>query len=332
VAAPSLSVVIPVRDEAGQLAATIEALLTALDGTGFDSELVVVDDGSTDGSAEVARRAAAGGIPLLIVTQPGQGRLEARRAGLAAAEGDLALLLDARVRLLPDALRFARARADEGEVVWNGHVHIETDNPLGVFWRLLAELAWRDYFDKPRTTSFGAEDFDRYPKGTTCFLAPRPLLVDAFRNFRTHYADVRLANDDTPILRALAARQRIGISPGFACVYVPRTTLGRFFRHSIHRGVVFLDGHGTPASRFFPAVVAFFPVSAALLIAAARRPALAPAAAAGCGLAAAAYGVSAGRSRREVVVLAAVTPLYAIGHGLGMWKGAGALLRGLGSR
>src|SRR6266536_2531688 len=286
-AAPSLSVVIPVRDEAPYLGATIDALLASLDGSGFEAELVVVDDGSTDGSADAARRAADSRIPLRLITQPGRGRFQARRAGLARAGGDFALLLDARVQLDPGALRFVNARVAAGETVWNGHVHVKSDSVLGIFWRLLAELAWRDYFDDPRTTSFGAEDFDRFPKGTTCFLAPRELLESGFRGFRTRYRDVRLANDDTPILRDLAARRRIGISPSFACVYIPRTTLGRFFRHSIHRGAVFLDGHGTRESRFFPVVVAFFPLSAALLVAAVRRPRVAPAAAVAGGLAAA---------------------------------------------
>jgi glycosyltransferase involved in cell wall biosynthesis len=328
VAAPTLSVVIPVRDEAAHLPATIEALIQALDGSGFDAELVVVDDGSTDGSATVARAAVEGRMPLQVLRQAGQGRYEARRAGLAAAEGELALLLDARVRLAEGALRFVRERAEAGDNVWNGHVHVETDDALGVFWQLLAELAWRDYFDEPRTTSFGVEEFDRFPKGTTCFLAPRDLLLDAFGTFRTRYRDLRLANDDTPILRNLAARRRIWISPQFSCVYVPRTTLGRFLRHAVHRGAVFLDGHGTPESRFFPAVVAFFPASAAVLVGATRRPELVPATAVGCGLAAAAYGAYAGRSRREVGVLACVTPLYAFGHALGMWRGAVELLRG----
>jgi glycosyltransferase involved in cell wall biosynthesis len=328
VATPSLSVVIPVRDEAAHLAETIDALVAALDPSGFDGELVVVDDGSSDGSAAVARTAANGRLPVRIVTKRGEGRFEARRAGLAEAQAELVLLLDARVRLAPGALRFVRERVDAGETVWNGHVHVETDHALGVFWRLLAELAWRDYFDEPRTTSFGSEEFDRFPKGTTCFLAPRELLQSVFRGFRTRYRDVRLANDDTSILRDLAARQRIGISPEFSCFYEPRTSVGRFLRHATHRGTVFLDGHGTPASRFFPAVVLFFPVSAALLVGAARRPGLVPAASVACGVAAAAYGAYAGRSRREIVVLAAVTPLYAVGHAIGMWRGAVELVRG----
>jgi glycosyltransferase involved in cell wall biosynthesis len=328
VAPPSLSVVIPVRDEAAHLAATIDALVAALDRTAFVADLVVVDDGSSDGSAAVARAAANGRLPVRIVTKGGEGRFEARRAGLAEAQGELVLLLDARVRLAPEALRFVHERIDVGETVWNGHVHVETDHPLGVFWRLLAELAWRDYFDAPRTASFGSEEFDRFPKGTTCFLAPRGLLRSAFRGFRTRYRDVRLANDDTSILRDLAARHRIAISPAFACSYEPRTSLGGFFRHAIHRGTVFLDGHGTPASRFFPAVVAFFPLSGALLVGAVRRPALVPAAAVACGAAAASYGAYAGRSRRDIAVLAAVTPLYALGHALGMWRGAVELIRG----
>jgi glycosyltransferase involved in cell wall biosynthesis len=316
-----------VFNEASHLPQTVDALIAALERSGFDAELVLVDDGSSDGSAEVARASADGRVPLHVLTQPNRGRLEARRAGLAAASGDFVLFLDARVRLAPDALRFVRGRL-AGEPVWNGHVHIDADNAFGIFWRLLAELAWRDYFDRPRTMSFGADDFDRYPKGTTCFLAPRALLEAAFERFRTRYADARWANDDTPILRDLAVRERIGISPKFACVYAPRSGLPRFFRHSIHRGAVFLDGHGTPASRFFPAVVAFFPLSAALLVAVVRRPWIAPVAAVAPGAAAAAYAARAGRSREEIRALALVTPVYAVGHGLGMWRGLGELVRG----
>jgi len=321
-----------VRDEAAQLPATIEALLAALEGSGFQAELVVVDDGSSDGSADAAHAAADGRVPFSIVRGGGEGRYLARLAGLERATGELALLLDARVRLEPDALRFLHERTAVGETVWNAHVHVDSDSPFGVFWGLLAELAWRDYFDDPRTTSFGEEEFDRFPKGTTCFLAPRSLLLSAFSTFETHYRDVRLANDDTPILRTLATHTRIGISPRFACRYAPRTSLGRFLRHAVHRGTVFVDGHGTPESRFFPAVAAFFPLSAGLALAALRRPAVVPAALAACGLTAAAYGFRAGRSRRELEVLATVTPLYAVGHGVGMWRGAFELLRGVAPR
>jgi hypothetical protein len=322
----SLSVVMPVFNEEAHLRDTIAALSEAVERGGFDAELVLVDDGSADGSVDVARAEADGRLALRVLRQPNRGRFEARRAGLAATHGDHVLFLDARVRLVPGALCFVHKRLADAPV-WNGHVHVVAANALGDFWRLLAELAWRDYFDEPRTTSFGTEEFDRFPKGTTCFLAPRALLEAAFASFRTRYSDVRLANDDTPILRAVAARERIHISPEFACTYSPRTSVGSFIRHAVHRGVVFVDGHGKPESRFFPAVVAFFPLSAALGLAAVRRPVVLPAALAGCGIAAAAYGAWAGRPTRDLQTLALVTPLYALGHGLGMWRGAIELLR-----
>jgi Glycosyl transferase family 2 len=322
----SLSVVMPVFNEREHLAGTIDALATAVEGSGFDAEVILVDDGSTDGGADLARSSADGRLPLRVVVQPNRGRFEARRAGLSAATAAYVLFLDARVQLLPSALRFVRERVPD-EPVWNGHVYVETNSVLGDFWRLLAELAWRDYFDNPRTTSFGLAEFDRFPKGTTCFLAPRELLKTAFATFRPGYADVRLANDDTPILRSLAAREPIHISPEFACVYSPRTTAAGFLRHSVRRGVVFVDGHGTPASRFFPHVVAFFPVSALLAAAAVRRPLVAPAAVALSGIAAAAYGAHAGRSRAELATLALATPLYALAHGAGMWWGLAELIR-----
>ena len=321
---PSLSVVVPVLNEAAHLGRTLEALLASLERSGFDAELVVVDDGSTDDSARVAREAVGGRLPVKVVRQQNRGRFEARRAGLEAAAGEHVLLLDGRVRIDPDALAFVRERP----AVWTGHVDVESDGDLlGIFWQLIAELAWKDYFDDPKETSFGAAEFDRYPKGTTCFFAPRELLLEAVAAFRSRYPDLRRANDDTPLLRWIARRESIHVAPAFSCTYRPRTTLRSFLRHSVHRGVVFLDGHGRRDSRFFPVVVAFYPVSAALLLAAARKPVLAPLALAATSLAAVGLGVKRRRSAREIVSLALVTPVYGLAHGYGMWRGLATTLR-----
>ena len=130
----SLSIVMPVFNEAVHLQATVEALAEAVSRSGLAAELVLVDDGSTDGSAEAARTAAADRIPLRVLTQTRDGRFKARRAGVAAATSDAVLLLDARVRLHPDSLRFlASAQAPE-QSVWNGHVVPQTKgNPFGAF-------------------------------------------------------------------------------------------------------------------------------------------------------------------------------------------------------
>jgi hypothetical protein len=238
------------------------------------------------------------------------------------------LLLDSRVALARDALAFVAERVQAGECVWTGHVHVAGDrNPYAVFWRLLAELAWEDYFDRPRTTSFDASNFDRYPKGTGCFLAPRKLMLDAIAAFRSRYADSRFANDDTPLIRWIAERERIHISPRFSAAYAPRTRLATFLRHSFRRGMVFLDGHGRRESRFYPAAIAFYPASLLLAYAALRRPLLAPAVLAAVGLAGGALAAQRRRDPFEVATLAALTPLYAVAHGAGMWRGLALLVR-----
>jgi len=325
----SLSVVVPVHNEAPHLRETIDALVEAVGQSGFVTELVLVDDGSTDASAEVARKALAGRLPLTVVAQPNRGRFEARRAGLEAARGDYVLLLDSRVRIDRTALAFVGPRLEAGEQVWTSHVHVvDGGSPFGIFWRLLAELAWSEYFDDPTTTSFGAAEFDRFPKGTTCFLAPRALLAAATDAFRTAYANARAANDDTPLLRWIAERTPIHVSPWYSSAYTPRTDVRPFVRHAYHRGIVFLDGHGRPNSRFFPVVAGFYPLSAVWALRAMRHASLVPTTLVGVGAAAAAFAVWRRRTLREAASLAIATPVYALAHGAGMWRGLAMLLAG----
>lgn len=84
-----VSVVIPVHNGAPYLG---EAISSAHGQTAPPLEVIVVDDGSTDGSAEVAR--GFGGL-VRVVAQPQSGASAARNRGVSLARGDYLAFLDA---------------------------------------------------------------------------------------------------------------------------------------------------------------------------------------------------------------------------------------------
>ena len=108
--APLVSVVIPFRGRRGYLA---EAVASVLAQTHPAVELVLVDDGSGDGSAEMASQLAPGAI---LVRQEPTGAGSARNAGLAAAGGDLLAMCDSDDLWEPGKLELqvAAMRADPG--------------------------------------------------------------------------------------------------------------------------------------------------------------------------------------------------------------------------
>jgi len=85
-----LSVVVPIFNERQTIAEVVARVRRALEGR--DAEIVVVDDGSTDGSLEVLRSLA--GIRL-IEHGRNQGKGAALRSGFAAATGDVVIVQDA---------------------------------------------------------------------------------------------------------------------------------------------------------------------------------------------------------------------------------------------
>ncbi len=110
---PDVCVVVPARDEAAVLPASLPSLLVQ-DYPGR-AEVLLVDDGSTDGTGDLARELARrrGGLPLTVVT-PGEppsgwtGKLWAVRHGMELARArdpEYLLLTDADIAHAPDSLR-----------------------------------------------------------------------------------------------------------------------------------------------------------------------------------------------------------------------------------
>jgi dolichyl-phosphate beta-glucosyltransferase len=93
---PLLSVVIPAYNEELRLPRTIERIERYLDSSRPDYELILVDDGSSDGTRKVMAAAAAGNAKVRIEVLPAnRGKGGALAAGVAVALGDQVLVTDA---------------------------------------------------------------------------------------------------------------------------------------------------------------------------------------------------------------------------------------------
>jgi glycosyltransferase involved in cell wall biosynthesis len=117
-ASPLVSVIVPSYNHAAYLRECIDSVL------GQDhqrTELIVVDDGSSDGSLDILR---GYGAHLTLLQQHGGRQARGRNLGLAAAHGEIIAFLDSDDRYLPGRLSSAVAAlgaAPEVDVVWGDY-------------------------------------------------------------------------------------------------------------------------------------------------------------------------------------------------------------------
>lgn len=106
----SCSVVVPCHDEAANVAECIRRTPTM----GTSTEIIVVDDGSRDGTRAAVEAAMATDPRVrLIAYERNQGKANAVRAGFAAAQGDVIMILDADMAVAPEDLpKFFRPLQD----------------------------------------------------------------------------------------------------------------------------------------------------------------------------------------------------------------------------
>jgi glycosyltransferase involved in cell wall biosynthesis len=116
-ASSSLSIVLPCFDEAERLPGTLAAYLAHFPPSRAEVELIVVDDGSSDGTSAIADQIAAADPRVRVVRTPhNHGKGYAVRVGVQAAQGELVVFTDADGSYGPEQLERVMAALDRAPV------------------------------------------------------------------------------------------------------------------------------------------------------------------------------------------------------------------------
>lgn len=178
-----LSIIVPAHNEAALIGATLAALRTASETLQLDHEILVVDDASTDATAEIA---AANGVRVVHVAH--RQIAATRNAGAAAARGDRLLFVDADTLVDTTVLAAAIAALDGGAEGGGCRV------------RLAGHVRWRE-----RMFADALMQVLRWMKiAPGCFMFCTRAAFDAVGGFDLRW----YAGEDVAMSRAMAAHGR----------------------------------------------------------------------------------------------------------------------------
>ncbi len=130
-----LTVVIPCYNEEARLGASLDALLAFLSERGDPFEIVIVDDGSTDRTADCARTRSDPRLRIIVLPR-NRGKGAAVKAGVMAAQGDRILMMDADLSTPLEELEKLSRALDAGADVAIGSRALERSlvtRPQGLF-------------------------------------------------------------------------------------------------------------------------------------------------------------------------------------------------------
>ncbi|HEX6711850.1 MAG TPA: glycosyltransferase, partial [Thermoleophilaceae bacterium] len=209
--APKISVVVCSYNGS----ATIEHCLAGLDGQTYpDYEVIVVSDGSTDETAEIARR-----HPVRLIETPNRGLAAARNTGLAAAGGEIVAYIDDDAQPDPDWLAFLAHAFDSTDYAAIGGPNVP--------WPRAGEVAQcvANAPGGPTHVLISDIEAEHIPG---CNMAFRRSVLEATKGFDPQF---HAAGDDVDICwRLHDAGHRIGFHPGASVWHHRRRTIRAYIR------------------------------------------------------------------------------------------------------
>jgi glycosyltransferase involved in cell wall biosynthesis len=239
----TFSVIVPVHNGAADLEACLEALV-GQDYPPERFEVIVVDDGSTDETAQIATRYAV----RLIRLGSNRGRIVARNTGAQVARFETLVFND--VRVTPERELLAKA----GRLGYEPLLPDTRDYNGGRwgfarFFHLLRCRLYAPYYARSTEDAnfwIRTDNFDRAPKGLGCFVCLR----ERWLTNQLDQAD-RETSDDTRILRKIVETKPILRTRALSACYQQRTSFTAVMPHTFRRGPLFADYYLRPGGRYF---------------------------------------------------------------------------------
>lgn len=320
---PLVSVVCPVRDER----ASIDAVIDALEAQSYPAdrlELIVVDGRSTDGTAErVSERATRSAMGLRVVQNPRQVTPVALNLGIAAASGEVIVLVGGHTVVAPDFVESnVRALAESGAACTGGRMDTVGEGTVarGI---AIAQSSRAGVGDVTfRTAVEGARPVD-----TVAYGAYRREVFDQIGPF-----DEELVRnqDDELNFRLTQAGGVIWFDSRIRSTYRSRATLRRLIRQYHDYGLfkvrVMQKRRGVPAPRHLVPAAAVVALSSSLVVGVLVRSPLVPGVVWGAYIGGCvAAGAWAGRRDLAAlpvvpVALMALHLPYGVGFLRGLWR------------
>ncbi|HWO42460.1 MAG TPA: glycosyltransferase family 2 protein [Candidatus Eisenbacteria bacterium] len=320
VSAPSVSIIIPCRNEADHIEACLRSIL-AQDADGLAFEVIVADGMSDDGTREILRRLAAEDPRLIMIDNPQQIVSTGLNLGIRSARGEVVLRMDVHTEYASDYLRQCLKVLEESGADNVGGPWVARGK--GYVGRTIAAT-----FQSPFAVGGSrAHAADYEGPVDTVYLGCWKR--DVFK--RVGFFDEELVRnqDDEFNLRLVRAGGKIWQSPRIKSWYTARGSLGALFRQYMQYGywkVRVIQKHRMPASVMYlvPGVFVFtlLLLSAASIFLPLARYGLALTASAYVGALSIASVVTAVRSQPSFLfLLPVVFACFHFGFGIGFLHG-----------
>lgn len=145
--APSVSIIVPARNEAG----TIEQLIKRIPKIGPDDELIFIEGHSNDDTWQVLRtmeKKYSSTMHIIIARQKGKGKGDAVRKGFDLAQKEFLMVLDADMSVMPEDLpKFYHALvADKGELINGSRLVYPVNEKAMRFWNIVGNKFFATMF------------------------------------------------------------------------------------------------------------------------------------------------------------------------------------------
>ena len=203
---PLISVIIPAYNAAGQLHLSVGSVLKQDMG---DFELIIINDGSTDNTADVAQAMAESDSRIVVYNVENGGPASARNHGIDFAKGQYIMFLDADDTLEPDALSRTASDIKDSPILLTGYYIINSNDTQKIPYFFESSNLSKD--------ELGGQFVPLYVSNLLNQCWAKLYLTSFLRDNNIRFVDYRFGEDRLFILECLRAAPSVAISS--ACIY-----------------------------------------------------------------------------------------------------------------